>query len=320
MASIPESHKAVASIAVRKPLVLIDSPTVPPQAGEIIVRVEWAASSPFDLHQADGGLAVVYPQVLGSCYAGTVVSTGPEPDLKGLTVGDKVFGFCWRSSTERAYQEYITAPAYLAGKIPPGVSMEAAVTVPTNLVTAFHALTQDLGLELPWPIPENWKSTVADTPILIWGAASSVGMYVIQVLRHWNYNNILAVASQKHHDALKELGAAACFDYRDSDVTNKILNYVASSNTTGPKIPLILDCIGHLEGTLEPLAKIAESGSTVAVMLPVIIRDATEEEAPEYTLDVHSTHQGKWADGVNLSGVRTHSYMQVSLLLYQPSL
>jgi len=52
------------------------------------VRVEWTASTPFDMHQNDGGLLVKHPQVLGDGLAGTVVDAGHS--LKHLAVGDKV--------------------------------------------------------------------------------------------------------------------------------------------------------------------------------------------------------------------------------------
>lgn len=52
------------------------------------MRVEWTASTPLDLHQADGGLLVNHPQVLGDGTAGTVVKVGLG--VKRLEVGDKV--------------------------------------------------------------------------------------------------------------------------------------------------------------------------------------------------------------------------------------
>ena len=64
-------------------------PTISPVKGEVRVRVEWTASTPLDLHQADGGLLVVhYPQVLGDGVAGTVVEVGEG--VEKLAVGDKV--------------------------------------------------------------------------------------------------------------------------------------------------------------------------------------------------------------------------------------
>jgi NADPH:quinone reductase-like Zn-dependent oxidoreductase len=289
---LPKTHKAVVTPARRAPLVLLDVPTVPPLAGDVVVRVEWTSSTPLNLHQADGGLLVKHPQILSADYAGVVVAVGAEPGLKGLKVGDKVFGYAFRTGSEKTHQEYITVPSFLAGKIPEGMSMQEVVTVPLNLVTAFNVLTKDLELQLPWPVPRNWNCPLPDTPILIWGAASSVGIYCIQVLRHWGYKNVLAVASGKHHEHLSELGAAGCFDYRDSAVVSKILDSIATRHGNDPRIP--------------------ESRAIVAVMLPIILRDATEDEEPEYEMDVSNVLKDRWADGVILRGCRTHHYLEVN--------
>lgn len=109
------THSAVVTVAARAPLELMDLPTVPPKAGEILVRNEWTASTPLDLHQADGGLLVQHPQVLGDGVAGTVVQVGEG--VTNLKEGDKVFGFTWRTKVEKAHQEYVTAPEYLLGKV-----------------------------------------------------------------------------------------------------------------------------------------------------------------------------------------------------------
>lgn len=69
-------------------------------------------------------------------------------------------------------------------QVPPNVDAAAASTVPGNLVTAFHALTNDLGLEIirdasgkQLDLPEDIKAK----RILVWGGSSSCGQYAIQV-------------------------------------------------------------------------------------------------------------------------------------------
>lgn len=101
------THSAVATIGLKTPLAIIQVPTVKPTGEQVRVRVEWTASTPLDLHQNDGGLLVNHPQVLGDSTAGTVVEVGT--DTKRLKVGDKVFGFTWRSPMEKSHQEYCTA-------------------------------------------------------------------------------------------------------------------------------------------------------------------------------------------------------------------
>ena len=309
MSSIPSTHKAIAMPGPRQLLTIIDVPTVTPKADEVLVQVKWTGSSPLDLHQADGGLGTAPNQTPGDTFAGIVAVLGPN--VTSLKVGDRVIGFAHEEPQHRAQQEYVTVPTYRVSRVPGEMSLQAAATVPSSLVTVFHAVTADLGLELPWPIPRDRRSEHADAPILIWGGAGSVGMFALQVLRHWGYKNIIAVASSRHHEHLKNLGATATFDYGDGDVTDKILAY-AGEKGAAPRVPFILDCIGLLHGTIKPISKVAESGSRVAILLPVIVRDATETEAPIYEGDVSKCLEGKWAEGVVLRGVRTHFYARVS--------
>lgn len=310
MAAIPSSHRAVVSPKTRQPLAILDVPTAQPEAGEVVVRVQWTGSSPVDLHLADGGLFGPDPnQIPGDTFAGVVAALGPE--VTTLKVGDRVAGFAFLKPQYRAQQEYVTVPTYLVSPVPENTSLQAAATVGGSLVTVFHSVTEDLGLDLTWPIPQGWKPEHADTPVLLWGAAGSVGMFALQVLRHWGYKNLLAVASSKHHDYLKSLGAAATFDYTESDVTDKILAHLGEKGD-GPRIPFLFDCIGSYNGTLEPLTRVADSGSTLAILLPVIVRDASDSEPPIMEGDVTKCHEGKWAKDVTLRGVRTHFYTDVS--------
>ncbi|KAM0564006.1 hypothetical protein ACHAPJ_000214 [Fusarium lateritium] len=307
--SVPSTQQAVVLPAKRTPFTSKTYPVYPPSSGEVLVRVAWTSSTPLDLHRADGGLLIPeYPSQMGSGgAAGKVVAVGDGSDLKGLSVGDRVVSFAFHGGKESNHQEYITIPAYLASKIPDNLSYQEAVTVSVNLVTVFHTATADLKLDLPWPIPEGYTPKEANEPILIWGASSSVGIFALQVFRHWGFKNLVAVASGKQHEYLRGIGATQTFDYRKDDVVDQILKYI--NNRSEPKLPYIIDCIGSLQGTLKPLSKIAQRGSNAAVMLPVILKDATAEEEPEYEMDASKVLVGEWADGVEIRGVRTHFYL-----------
>ncbi|KAK1981814.1 zinc-binding dehydrogenase [Colletotrichum cereale] len=304
---IPAVHQAVAVRAPREPLVLVDAPTYPPDAGEVIVKVEWTSSTPYHLHQADGGLLIeMFPRILGDTFAGTVLLVGPGPHHVDVEIGDKVVGYSFRDDKdgkEKAAQTLITVPTFLLGKLPKGLTMQEAVTVPDNLVTVFQAAAVDLGLSLPWPIPDGWTPPEADAPILLWGGAGSVGMYSIEVFRHWGYKNLIVVASGKHHEYLRSLGATVCFDYREEGVVERIRKHLGPNG-----VSYVIDCIGHLSGSLKPITRLAERGTKVAVMLPVVIKDPTEIEAPIYQMTEPA--EGQWKDGVIVKGVRTHFYLK----------
>lgn len=189
--------------------------------------------------------------------------------------------------------------------------MQEAATFPENFVTVFHTMVTDLNLETPWPKPDDYKPAHTDTPILIWGAASSVGQYALQILKFYGYKRLIATASPQHHDHLKQLGATDCFNYRDADVVQKLLSHVKVQAADERGFPLIIDCIGSKAGSLAPISRIAQRGSTVAAMLPVILIHATEDQTPEYSMDVASS--AAWAEGVATRGVRTHYYAEVNI-------
>ncbi|APA05360.1 hypothetical protein sscle_01g001300 [Sclerotinia sclerotiorum 1980 UF-70] len=303
------THTAVVTVSIGAPLQTLQVPTVKPEKDEVRVRVEWTASSPLDLHQNDGGLLVTHPQILGDTIAGRVVEVGNEGDVGGLRVGDWVFGFTYRSQKEKAQQEFVTLPWFLLGKIPDGIPPQEAVALPSSFVTVFHTATAELGLELPWPKPEGFVPVHRDKCILIWGGSSSVGQYAIQILTYYGYTNIITTASKTHHALLRKFGAVHTFDYRDDDITDAILRSAELINQERKEslIPFILDCIGSKQGSLAPLSKIAQNGARVAILLPVIVRDAGVDVSPEYSMDVDVSAQ--WVEGVETRGVRTHFYL-----------
>lgn len=306
--TIPTSHRAVYTPAKRAPLVIKHVPTRPPSAGEVLVRVGWTGCTPLDLHQADGALLSTGPRILGDSFSGVVVALGPagqETDEQPLQIGDHVAGFAWQQEWHNAWQTHVTVPRNLLSRVPPNISLQAAAAVPSSSVTAVHTARSELGLDLPWPIPANWQPSESKTPILLWGASGSVGTYMLQVLRHWGYTRLLAVASARNHDKLREFGASVCFDYADEDVCEQII-------AAEPNIPYIVDCIGSMDKTLRPLTKIARRGAKVAVMMPVIVRDATVDQEPLYAMSAKECHEGEWNDGVELIDVRTHYYQNVS--------
>lgn len=169
-------------------------------------------------------------------------------------------------------------------------------------------MTTDLALPLPWPRSSSPSPPHSNSPILIWGGSSSCGQSAIQILTHWGYKNLIATASPSHHDYLRSLGAKSVFNYRDPKVADLVLESAGAAQD-GPAVPFIFDCIGSKSGSIAQLAKIAQKGTKVAVLLPVIIRDASDDDVPEYTMDVQSA--AEWVDGVEPRGVRTHFYQEV---------
>ncbi len=138
----------------------------------------------------------------------------------------------------------------------------------------------------------------------MWGGGSSSGQYCIQILRLYNYTTILTTSSAKHHSLLESYGATQCFDYQSPTTVPNLQKAVA-----GREI-FVLDCIGSKLGSLASISQIATArGSKVAILLPVVMKAPSEIDVPEYTMDVQAS--APWSDGVDVRGVRTHSYLDV---------
>ena len=131
-------HTAIVTVNPRSPLETRQVPTPTPKNNEVLVRSEWTASTPLDLHQNDGHLLVTPPQILGDGVAGTVIQVGSGTTR--LKENDKVFGFVYQNNMEKAHQEIVCVPENLLGLLPDGFTMQEAVTVPNNFVTVFYTV------------------------------------------------------------------------------------------------------------------------------------------------------------------------------------
>lgn len=94
-------------------------------------------------------------------------------------------------------------------------------------------------------------------------------------------------------------------DYTHVDVVWQISALLGTHESAA----LILDCVGSSKGSLAPIAKVAKKGATIAVLLPVIVKDSSDIDAPEYSFNAGVA--APWAEGVLVRGVRTHFYPEV---------
>ena len=130
------------------------------------------------------------------------------------------------------------------------------------------------------------------------------------MLSYYEYCNLMATASASYHQLLQSFGASKVFDYKHADVAAQILAFAKSLDSTRPAISFVLDCTWSKSGTLAPISKIAQKGSKVVVLLPVIVKHASDTVVPEYSMNVQTS--ADWVEGVIVSCVRTHFYLNVS--------
>nr|VWO96014.1 Conserved virulence factor C [Ganoderma boninense] len=186
------------------PLVVQTTDIPKPKPGELLVKVEAAALNPIDWQiQAFGLFIEKYPCILGSDGAGTVVEAGEG--VTSFAIGDRVaFQGALdpvQKSLSGTFAQYTLVIAQFAAKIPSNVSFDAASSIPIALPTAALVLYN-----------EDPSNAYAGKSALVLGGSSSIGQYVIQLVRLSGFSPIVATASLHNAEYLKSLGATHVVD------------------------------------------------------------------------------------------------------------
>uniref|UniRef100_UPI0011B0BD41 type I polyketide synthase n=1 Tax=Amycolatopsis sp. CA-128772 TaxID=2073159 RepID=UPI0011B0BD41 len=211
-------------------------PHAPQPLGEGQVRVAVRAAG---VNFRDVLIALgMYPDpaaVLGSEAAGVV--TEVAPDVRGLAVGDHVFGLF-----TGAFAPTAVTDARLLAKVPAGWTFARAAAVPVAFVTAYYALFDLGGLE-------------AGQSVLVHAAAGGVGMAAVQLAR-WKNAEVFATASPAKQDAVRALGVAHIASSRDLEFAKRFGHVdVVLNSLTGPFVDASL-------GLLNPGGRFLEMGKT----------------------------------------------------------
>lgn len=174
-----------------------------PGQGQVVLRME-ATGVSFAEQQMRLGKYYdqpAFPFVPGYDVVGTVVAAGPGVDrgLRGhrFAVVTKIGG--WAS--------HLIVEAADLVPVPDGVDSAAAETVAVNGVTAWQMMYRTA------------KVKRGDT-IVVLGANGGVGSTLVQLARHAGIK-VIGTASERHHDAVRELGAIPV-DYRDPAMYDRI--------------------------------------------------------------------------------------------------
>ena len=160
----------------------------------------------------------------GDDIAGLLVST-THPRIPA---GSRVAAFHRMAKAHGGYAEYAVAPASTTFALPDAVSFEAAAGLPLSVITAALALGQYLGIPV---LPEEGKegNDVASTALVVYGGASAVGAYALQLAKLAGVKAVITVAG-KGIDFVSSLDATtAIVDYRKGDVATGILSALSEA-------------------------------------------------------------------------------------------
>ncbi|KAG7284858.1 hypothetical protein NEMBOFW57_009473 [Staphylotrichum longicolle] len=191
---------------------IVDTPIPTPNDDQVLIKVIVSGSNPKDWK---------FPDVFGCTtnegddIAGIVEKVGAN--VFEFKPGDRVAAFHEMRTTGGSYAEYAIAWQHTTFHIPAKTSFEEAAAIP------LAAMTAAVGLHLRLRLPQPWSPESADlppTPLIIYGAASAVGIYAVQLARRANIHPLLCVAGRAcdHIEQFLDRSKGdAVIDYRQGD-------------------------------------------------------------------------------------------------------
>ncbi|QLL32773.1 hypothetical protein HG536_0D02950 [Torulaspora globosa] len=274
--------------------VVSSSVPVPPLAKDMLrIKVKAVAVNPTDWKHVSFKIG---PQgsILGCDVAGEIVEVGA--DVKNFKVGEVVYSAVHGASVKHpengGFAEYSLLDPQLTLKVPGGghlsgkdsiplgpvQSIEGAVSLPVSLITAGLVFHYHLGLKTEW----QPRQVQVEKPLLIWGGATAVGQMLIQLAKKLNgYSKIIVVASRKHEQQLKSLGADELFDYHDEDVVEQI-------KSKHKDLPYLIDAVSSAES----FVNVYRLGNTDKPTKLIQLTTMSEEQIPEKERNPHVKVEG----------------------------
>lgn len=221
----------------------------------------------------------------GDDIAGVVDKVGAN--VTEFKSGDRVAAFHEMGKPGGGFAEFAIAWQHTTFHIPQSTSFEEASTIPLASMTAALGLYSSLGL------PQPWTPAKEPTPIVLYGAASAVGSYAIQLAKRSNIHPLICVAGRSiaHVEQLIDKSRGdTIIDYRDGDavVVEKIKTALGHK-----RLLHALDSVSE-KGSYRNLGQVVAPGGTITTLLPVLEPDAIPSEvaAPlTYVASVHGDAQ-----------------------------
>lgn len=181
----------------------VEVPTV--GADELLVRVQSAGVSPFDIHVRDGWYKESFyslPMILGWELSGTVVAVGPK--VTKYKIGDEIFAYPTGYRIGGSYAEYNVIKESEAAHKPTSISHHQAASCTMNTLTAWQALFDVANL-------------TQGQRVLIQGAAGGVGHLAVQLAK-WKGAYVIGTASTRNAEFLAEIGVDEFVDYTKTTI------------------------------------------------------------------------------------------------------
>ncbi|KAG8672323.1 hypothetical protein FPOAC2_05703 [Fusarium poae] len=193
-------------------------------------------------------------RIPGHDISGTIISFGP--DYTGnLEIGQDVFALITADRGEGQAEYVVCTPEEVAPK-PSSLSHAEAAVLPIPTLTA-------------WETVEDFLEINSNMRVLVTGASGAVGRQFVQLVKHLTQAYVIALASPRNHDNLRDLGADEVIDYTSPRWEISL-----------PSVSLVFDTVGGeiLSKTWET---IEEGGTIITVGDPAPAWAFGDDEAPE---------------------------------------
>ncbi len=189
-----------------------------PDEDEILVRVRGAGVNPVDASVREGrfGRGGKLPLIPGYDIAGTVEKVGAK--VTKFKEGDEVFAYI-ALARGGGYAQYATVKEAEAAAKPGKIGFEEAAGVPLAGLTAWQALVDTAHI-------------AKGQTVLIHGGSGGVGSMAVQIAKSRGAK-VIATASGKNQDLLRELGADVAVNYESQKFED-----------AAKEVDVVLDAVG----------------------------------------------------------------------------
>ena len=188
-----------------------------PGKGEVEIQVEAAGLNFRDVLNALG-MYPGDPGPLGGECAGRIVAVGEG--VESLQVGESVVGLAYGGLSS-----YVTTEAQLVTRVPRGLSVEEAATIPIVFLTAHYGLNHLARMK-------------RGERVLIHAAAGGVGMAAVQLAQRAGAEIFATAGSPKKRDVLQSMGVPHVMDSRSLAFAEEVM-----AQTRGEGIDIVLNSL-----------------------------------------------------------------------------
>lgn len=209
----------------REQLRLTDRPVPVPGAGEVLVRVAYAAANWGDVQKRQGIYPdpVAYPAVLGGEVSGVVAALGEG--VRRVKTGARVAALCGPHLLG-GHADFVSVPAAYLLPVPAALSLKTAATLPVAGLTAYHLL-------------HTAHRVKRRQVILIHAMAGAVGLALTQLGALAGATMIGTVGSAAKARLPRRYGASLVIDRSREDFVAAALRF-----TGGRGVDLVIDSLG----------------------------------------------------------------------------